>query len=76
MKYKHKITQITVQAQQFNNDTQLQLITENQLVFGQVKKDQYLVSYFNDKGEVINQIILDEDVFKNTYEPVKQLLLD
>ena len=74
MKYKHKITQIVVQAQQFHNDTQLQLIVENSVVSGQVKKDHYLVSYFNDRGEIINQVILDEETFNNTYEVVKQLL--
>jgi hypothetical protein len=55
---------------------QLQLIVENQVILSEVKKDQYIVSYFNDRGEVINQVILDEETFNNTYEVVKQLLFD
>ena len=47
MKYQHKITKIVVQAEKFTEEKQIQLIHETQLVFGQVKKDQYLLSFFN-----------------------------
>ena len=76
MKYQHKITHIVVEAAKFQRDTQVELISENKLILTPIKEGQYLVSRFNDKDEIISQVILNEDAFNNTYEPLKQLLLD
>ena len=75
MKYQHKITKIVVQAEKFTEEKQIQLIHETQLVFGQVKKDQYLLSFFNEKGEVVNQQIINKEQFLEQYEPKVELLL-
>ncbi len=79
MKYQHKITKVIVQVEKFNGDHQLQLICENKIISGQIKKGQYLISYFaenNSAGVIVDQKIMDEDVFLKLYEPKKELLFD
>jgi len=71
MKFKNKFTGKIVEARKFHETTKTQLLFEGRLIFGQVLKDQWLILIDED-----NHKILNEDLFKATYEPVKELLLD
>lgn len=71
MKFKNKFTGKIVEAKKFKDTQQIQVLTEGQLIFAQVLKDQWVVYLDED-----NHKILNEDLFTATYEPVKELLLD
>ena len=75
MKYQHRTTKIVVHAQQFKLDQTIHLISEHQIIDGQIKNGQYVVSFYSPEGEIVNQKIMDEDLFLEQYEPKKELLL-